>query len=205
MKCKECGSAIKADDKYCANCGAEISLQNSTSDYLICENCHHQNLKTNRFCSHCGQPLATRPHSRKKRKQMAKGKKKTIQQQKSTFSKTSFVVIGIVVVFLIYAVKVFFNTKETPSTNTMMELESEIMALETKVLEIASKFNCSCGSCGVTPLETCSCPTANTERNFIREELRKGNSTESVINTVNNIYGHLKPEFEPKDSVNVSS
>ncbi len=204
MNCKECGSVIKAGNKFCANCGAEISLQNSTSEYVVCGNCHHQNLKTDRFCSQCGQPLATRPHSRKKRKQMTKGKKTTVEQQRSGFSKTLPVAFGIIIIFVIYAVIVFNKSKEPPAENSIMELKSENLSLEAKVLEVASKFNCSCGSCGITPLETCSCPTAIAERNFIRAELRKGNDAESVTKTMMSVYGHPKSELAPGDSVDMS-
>jgi len=205
MKCKECNSVIKASDKYCANCGAEISLQNSASEYVVCENCHHQNLRTDRFCSHCGRQLETRPHSRKKRKQIAKGKKIAVKQQKSTFSKTSLVTLGIVIIFVVYAVIVFNNSKEKQPENSVMEFKSENLPLEASVLAVASKFNCSCGSCGTTPLETCSCPTATAEHKFIRNELRKGNDAESVVKSVMRVYGHPKSKFVPADSAEVSS
>lgn len=76
-------------------------------------------------------------------------------------------------------------------------------ALEAKVLEIASKFICSCGTCGEKPLEICTCNTAAEERQFIRNYLQQGQPPEQIIAALNNTYGWLKPEFAAKyDSLN---
>ncbi|MEE9119108.1 MAG: hypothetical protein V3U02_11035, partial [Calditrichia bacterium] len=72
--------------------------------------------------------------------------------------------------------------------------------LEANVLDIASKFTCSCGSCGEEALETCSCNTAIQEREYIRRQLQKGKSASAAIAAVNAKYGHMKPEYAGKNS-----
>jgi hypothetical protein len=65
-------------------------------------------------------------------------------------------------------------------------------------MEVASKFSCSCGSCGEEALESCTCNTAEQERNFIRQELQSSKSVSQAVAVVNTRYEHLKPEFAGK-------
>ena len=70
--------------------------------------------------------------------------------------------------------------------------------VESKVYEVASKFICGCGQCGDLSLDICNCPDAIREKNFIKEQLMRGETIENVIVAVNQTYGNIKPEFDGK-------
>jgi hypothetical protein len=79
-----------------------------------------------------------------------------------------------------------------------MESKSNDPALEAKVLEVASRFICSCGSCGEQPLDVCACNTAVQERQYIRTSLQAGQSFAQAVQAVRDRYGWAKPEFSGK-------
>ena len=65
---------------------------------------------------------------------------------------------------------------------------------ESKAMQIAQKFDCSCGTCGDLSLDTCTCPTAIKEREFIRKSVEEGTGSDQIIAAVNKTYGHKKGE-----------
>src|SRR5262249_53879522 len=50
MRCSSCGSENREGRKFCAECGAELTL--------ACEACGAKNRLAERFCGECGKPLA---------------------------------------------------------------------------------------------------------------------------------------------------
>jgi class 3 adenylate cyclase len=50
MRCSSCGSENREGRKFCAGCGAELTL--------ACEACGAKNHPGERFCGECGKPLA---------------------------------------------------------------------------------------------------------------------------------------------------
>lgn len=65
-------------------------------------------------------------------------------------------------------------------------------ALDPAVARVATRFACSCGTCGEKRLDVCSCETAQTERAFIQEQLRNGHSEEEAAQALKQKYGGLK-------------
>jgi len=65
-------------------------------------------------------------------------------------------------------------------------------ALDPAVARVAARFACSCGTCGEKRLDICSCETAQTERAFIREQLRNGHSESEAADALQKKYGGLK-------------
>ncbi len=63
---------------------------------------------------------------------------------------------------------------------------------ESKAMQIAKKFDCSCGTCGDLSLDTCTCPTAVKEREFIRKSVEEGTGSDQIIAAVKKTYGHMK-------------
>ena len=59
---------------------------------------------------------------------------------------------------------------------------------------LLQKFDCSCGTCGDLSLDTCTCPTAVKEREFIRKSVEEGIGSDQIIAAVNKTYGHKKSE-----------
>ena len=65
-------------------------------------------------------------------------------------------------------------------------------ALDPAVARVASRFICSCGTCGEKRLDVCSCETAQTERAFIQEQLHNGRSESEAAEALKQKYGGLK-------------
>ncbi|KAA3616793.1 MAG: hypothetical protein D8M58_17460 [Calditrichaeota bacterium] len=84
------------------------------------------------------------------------------------------------------------------SLQTLVENKSNDHKLETNVLEIATKFVCSCGECKKKSLDICKCDVAIRERQFIREKLIKKEHPDSIIVALNREYGLIKPHFKDK-------
>jgi hypothetical protein len=153
-----------------------------------CPECDYVNLHNAKFCSECGHDLSKVIKSNS-----------NIQLSKKPQSKSSFfgypllAVIGGFILLFVY----LDNTEKEISKQegTLIQPSTQDLTLERKVIEVASKFTCSCGSCGEEALETCTCNTAEQERKFIRQELQSGKSVSHAITAVNKRYGHLKTEF----------
>jgi cytochrome c-type biogenesis protein CcmH/NrfF len=199
--CPECDQINLNTAKFCSECGHDLSSDSKSLKLQICKECGQENNNRARFCSSCGEVLnRQKPVSWKKtktRKANPKSQKRNQVQHSSFFSRYSFLFVigGLILLFL------FINNsdKKVPnSKNSPIQPVSQDFSLERKVMEVASKFTCSCGSCGEEALETCLCATAEQERNFIRQELRNGKSAVQTIAAVNKRYGHLKPEFTSK-------
>lgn len=60
------------------------------------------------------------------------------------------------------------------------------------VTRVASRFICSCGTCGGERLDVCSCETAKAERLFIQEQLRQGRTEAEAVEAVKEKYGGLE-------------
>lgn len=101
-------------------------------------------------------------------------------------------VIGMVAV--IFTVDRFVVKKPAAPARTV-ETRSRDVTVEAQVQTIASKFICSCGTCGEEPLDKCTCERAVEERQFIRNYLELGQKPEQVILALNTRYGWVKPEF----------
>lgn len=65
-------------------------------------------------------------------------------------------------------------------------------SVDPAVIRVASRFVCSCGTCGEERLEVCSCPTAHEERAFIQDQLRQGRSESEAAEALKAKYGGLK-------------
>jgi cytochrome c-type biogenesis protein CcmH/NrfF len=57
---------------------------------------------------------------------------------------------------------------------------------------VASRFVCSCGTCGEERLDVCTCETAQAERAFIQDQLRNGRSETEAAEALKQKYGGLK-------------
>lgn len=61
-----------------------------------------------------------------------------------------------------------------------------------EVLAIASKFSCACGQCGERELVACTCDTAIREKNYIRDLLNKDYDHETIMTTLETMFGGRK-------------
>jgi hypothetical protein len=66
---------------------------------------------------------------------------------------------------------------------------------EAEVLGIAANFNCPCGECGITPLDTCTCDSprgAIEVKTYIQDLLGQGLSKYDIVRLVEEEYGNRR-------------
>jgi hypothetical protein len=135
------------------------------------------------------------------------GKKKTRGGGPPQKRESSIVII-IAVLAILFSVGLTVKTAFFSSNNTAPVRTAEVNIdpsrfqttpaavndpIETKVYRVASHFRCACGGCGELPLAECECdmPRGSVEeKNFIRNNLKKGLSVEQVVAMVEKTYGH---------------
>lgn len=184
--CPNCNNRIINDSRFCSNCGHSLEIK--------CPKCNSALSFNMKYCKDCGTLLIPDLSIRQQKKlniNHNKKKKKQIQKSSNKIKIISafIVLIGIILVFQ------FSNDKQEDQHFSLNEIKSNDVFTELKVIEIASKFNCSCGTCGVTPLETCTCNTAIQERQYIRNALQNGQTSQKITEEIQNNYGSMKPEF----------
>jgi cytochrome c-type biogenesis protein CcmH/NrfF len=209
-KCPECQTDNELNAKFCFECGSILPEHATTGKY--CPACGVENTAEAKFCAECGNLLSSGNRVKKERKNSSvvtsRGKtgQKKQKSQKGRAGRARRTqhqqhrqgwnpkVIGLlalgVVLFVVYAA--YINQKAAKISEPYVEQISANFALEAQVREVASKFVCACGSCPREPLESCSCPTARKERDFIRNALASGQSADQVITVLNNQFGGLK-------------
>jgi len=214
MICNYCGLKNNKENKYCINCGEELTIDESP-DLISCSKCGFDNDLENIFCISCGNKLQHKaekdyPHSYQHTKNMIqpvkaeRSKNHHIVQKfnKNSFKNIKTLWITGVVIAAVLIITVFLpilnktpDKKETSFSKGISEWKSSNPAIEAKVYEIASKFVCSCGNCNEESLEVCKCERAIEERQFIRGDLEQNQKSEDIVVAVANKYGWMKAEF----------
>ncbi len=200
MNCQECGTMNKDDAIFCSNCGAELHRAESPHKLKRCFHCGFENKRDARFCASCGIEMK-RPHHQPSDKhhhkqQPPKKKGKRVGTRlKWHPALLGLLIVGGVTIFLAlpYIRENPPGRKSQPAP--LIEQRSGDPELEARVLQIASKFICSCGTCGEQPLDVCTCERAVEERQFIRNYLQAGQTNEQIIAALNRTFGWIKPEF----------
>jgi len=191
--CPECNHINLNTAKFCSECGHDLASDSKILESQVCKECGQENNKKARFCRNCGEELSRQAPQKKVKVKKSISDKQARKKSKpiSSFSKYPILLIigGLISLFIF----IDNNDKETPTREySPVQPTSQNFSLERKVREVASKFACSCGTCGEEALETCTCGTAEQERSLIRQELQSGKSVSEVITIVNARYGHLK-------------
>lgn len=199
MNCQECGTTNKDDAKFCSNCGAELHGAESPHELKRCFHCGFENERAARFCANCGIEMK-RPHHQPSHKHHHEQQPKKKEKRFGTRLKwhpalLGLLIIGGVTIFLAlpYIRENPLGRKSQPAP--LIEQRSGDPKLEARVLQIASKFICSCGTCGEQPLDVCTCERAVEERQFIRNYLQAGQTNEQIVAALNTTFGWIKPEF----------
>jgi len=202
MICPDCGSKNQSNAKYCTQCGHRLE----EADIKKCASCGHPNPVEYQFCVNCGSRLRKLPKE-KNRSQAKKSKKKAKKAPKendvSSSKKNEYILYSLLSIFiLVLLFLAVMNKNSTENERTqkinIMELQDRDPLIEANFLEVADKFQCSCGACGETTLTTCECPTAEREKQFIREALKQGISVKETIALVQSKFGWIKPEYQGK-------
>lgn len=96
-------------------------------------------------------------------------------------------------VFLIIAgIVIGTMINDTPHVSGTSDGADLPQLYDANVLDIASYFSCSCGNCGDLELVSCTCPTAKKEKDFIKELIKKDYDKETIIKTVETMFGKRK-------------
>jgi len=96
-----------------------------------------------------------------------------------------------------FFVKIVFSpgvSPVTPSATPYEQPSATYASLEDQVQQVAANFRCACGGCGELPLAECTCDMprgAREEKDYIRDQLRKGLTPEQVVQRVQDTYGHM--------------
>jgi len=199
MTCNECGTENKDDALFCAHCGAKLQKSELVGHGRKCPECGFDNPVQGKFCARCGAELGRHQighqNHRAHRVQQTHRKKDRRAHSKLKWHSVLVALVLLAGVFIFIMNTDLFVKKQTSPAPQFVETRSTDAKLEARVLEIASKFICSCGTCGEKPLDTCTCNRAAEERQFIRNYLEQGQKPEQVILALNNTYGWVKPEF----------
>jgi cytochrome c-type biogenesis protein CcmH/NrfF len=199
--CPECNHINLNTAKFCSECGHDLSSDSKSLKLQNCEECGQGNNNETRFCRTCGEVLNRQRHTPQKKNKVRKSKsnKQASKKQQPTYSLSKYPLLLIIVGLTLLFIIINNNDKELSTREySPVQPTSQDFSLERKVIEVASNFSCSCGSCGEEALETCTCGTAEQERNFIRQELQSGKTVSQAIFAVNARFGHLKQEIAGK-------
>lgn len=221
MICKKCNTENSEGNKYCINCGNELTNVNqSQSNY--CKSCGAENEPENKYCTTCGDRLAIHDDHIKEYHQQDKHhkhadheKKKKHHEHPSPITKKNFsgaaigikpLLITLALLFVSIGVIALLNPLFFTNEEELYPKESKSLnpAVEAKVFEIASKFVCSCGDCNEESLEKCKCAKAFEERQFVRDYLERNNKDEDIIAALANRYGYLKAEYAKNYNIDKS-
>ncbi|MBI4535649.1 MAG: zinc ribbon domain-containing protein [Ignavibacteriae bacterium] len=200
MTCNECGTENKDGALFCANCGAKLDRATSERQGSRCPQCGFENPPEGRFCARCGGELKHRHHGLKQHHRQHAPQEHHKRKNERVDTKLKWhpglVVLALLggAFALIAGVELFVKKEPEPPLQIEETISSD-RKVETQLNEIASKFVCSCGSCGEQPLETCTCNTAIEERQFIRNYLQSGQTPEQIIRALNATYGWIESEF----------
>ncbi len=212
MICKKCGADNTDENKFCTNCGNELPKENQQQKN-ICESCGSENMPTNKYCTICGEELSAPEGVKNEPQRQNLQRRRTYNEKKyknniypSAVKKKNFwgitigvkpLLIAIVVLLISIGIIAVVNSWSYKSEDVQYPPESKSSnpVVEAKVFDIASRFVCSCGSCGEQSLEKCKCATAVEERQFVRDYLEKKNKPEEIIVALANKYGYLKSEY----------
>jgi cytochrome c-type biogenesis protein CcmH/NrfF len=199
MICQECNETNRDDAHFCANCGTELRTPERVQELKRCVQCGFENLHEALFCANCGAELKqqqVQQHSRNhSHKQQLPKKKGRIVPSRLRWNPMFVGLLVILGVTLYYTMKNTGGQQPTQKRIPIVETRSNDPKVEASVLAIASKFICSCGTCGEQSLDVCACETAVEERQFIRRAVQAGQGEKQMIAAVQSMYGWIKQQY----------
>ena len=192
--CSSCGTPNNPDARFCSNCGAELA----GDDKRECRSCGMRNESDSAFCANCGARLsadtsAASPIREAPKRQPPKTHKGRYVPpvRKRSYMAAALAAVGVIILGVVISQR---SKKDSINEGQVAVVETKLQnpVEESKAMQIAKKFDCSCGTCGDLSLDTCTCPTAVKEREFIRRMVKEGRSSEQIVEAVNKTYGHMK-------------
>ena len=209
MICNNCGVENKGDAGFCAHCGSpmEAHVAPQTGDEKKCPSCGFRNPRQSKFCGRCGVNLKAAQRAARVGRPIRKEKR----NRKGYFDPVgkwhpAAVAVGLVAgcFVIVVGLQLFRNSLVIAPTAQVIETRSTDPKVEARVLAIAGRFICSCGSCGELPLDTCTCGTAIEERQFIRNAIQGGQDDGQIIAALKEAYGWMRPDSGSQTANGVS-
>ncbi len=192
--CGSCGTSNSADAKFCSSCGAELIVSGKES----CRSCGMNNEPDSDFCANCGERLSAGTAAAAPIRATPKWELPKMQKgryvppvRRHGYMTAALTAAGVLILVILISQR---SKKDSSSEGEVALVETKLQNSvdESKAMQIAKKFDCSCGTCGDLSLDNCACPTAVKERKFIRKSVEERMSSHQIIAAVNKTYGHLK-------------
>ncbi len=195
MICDKCGIENGSDARFCSHCGTKLPEEVGQD----CSSCGGHNEPDALFCSNCGTRLSSDPaafsssvretpklHSTKSHRSRF-----VPPVRRRGYAAAAVATFGVIIVVIVISQR---SRKDSVDGRQVAVVETRLQdpVDESKAMQIAKKFDCSCGTCGDLSLDTCTCPTAVKEREFIRKSVEERESPDQIIAAVNRTYGHMK-------------
>jgi len=187
MKCSNCNTQNESNSKVCINCGRKMEPADNNTETIKAKNIQSKNDK---------HP----PHKRYVKKENFDIL--TELNNHKIFTAAAIIILGYFF-FRALPKEPEYNFTDNPTRQTQPNVPL-YGGENTKFILVASKFVCSCGSCGELSLETCGCPTAKQEHKYIDSLLSQDITISQAIIAVANKYGWLKSKYYPQYKVDKS-
>lgn len=113
-----------------------------------------------------------------------------MKKKKTKFSREGVILGGLGAVFLTVMVFGWIQTSQPEPEPVIANNDRQAYSLAT--MEIAGKFDCSCGACQEDTAADCQCPTAQATRNFIEKKIRGGMDEKKIIDQVQATFGNYR-------------
>lgn len=219
MKCNNCSTENDNNSNFCINCGNKLEKEKINSE-KFCSNCGNKKNENDRFCVNCGTKFETEKdsikivqvQSKQTRKKKHQPHKKYVQEKNfdllTELKKHKFITAAAIVILgYIFFQVIPKDPDYTISNNPIRQTQTNLPLygdINSTFNQVASKFICSCGTCGELSLETCGCPSAKQEHNYINSLLSQNNTIDQTVIAVANKYGWLKSQYYPQYQVDKS-
>lgn len=204
MICPNCGTDNPNSSHFCGSCGEAIYLVSESAAGKKCSECGFENGTGARFCVKCGAALAggagqmRQRHPRHSTGASKKSKReRPIRKHRLWYESPApliSIALAVVVGVVLYGARGHRKVETAATAPPGVILDP---ALRPSFDKVVDRFICGCGEC-TEPLWKCNCPTAETEKKMVRNDLERGEESPQVINAVYKTYGHLAsgPEGE---------
>lgn len=109
--------------------------------------------------------------------------------QKGTATENNGIKYTLWLAILLMGITIGLYLNPRSERTTSVQAEAPVYTVPT--VNIAEKFDCSCGACDDI-LAECSCPTALATKRFIEVNRQKGATDAEIVDLVKAAYGHYK-------------
>lgn len=138
LSCPHCGSPVSAQDKFCANCGKQISVAAPASSAkpstIVCTTCGRVNSSTNEICVGCGSPLiAAAAAEPRESATQAKPKQQTKKKRESALQ-TKYLLIIFVALAILIIVLEYRNAPNGSASQNRAASQQEVHSTDPSVL-----------------------------------------------------------------------